>query len=109
VRESESLQDLLAPAHGPTTTPAPTPAEPTARASSPESTNTSNSSSHHSLDENGGKKPKKVHGLFQKAIGKIELGIGKITHNEHLIEKGEGLHAAGAAEIALAAQKAAGH
>ncbi|KAJ3043168.1 hypothetical protein HDV00_005784 [Rhizophlyctis rosea] len=75
------------------------------RSVSPESRESRKSTS--SIDSNGNKKPKKIHGLYQKAIGKIELGIGKITHSEHLKERGEELHAAGAAEIAQARERAA--
>ncbi|KAJ3288246.1 hypothetical protein HK104_008258, partial [Borealophlyctis nickersoniae] len=47
----------------------------------------------------GGKKPRKVHGVYNKALGKLEVGMGKILRDETLIAEGQERHAAGAAEI----------
>jgi len=80
------------------TTIRPTPSEVVA-----ESDESAHSDRAHSFED--GKKPKKVHALFQKAVGKIELGLGKLTHNEHLIERGEELKAAGAAEMEKVAEQ----
>jgi len=72
------------------------------RAVSPEAPSTDGSET----SDKAGKKPKKLTGLLHKAVGKIELGLGKITHNDHLVERGEELHAAGAAEMHAAKTKA---
>ncbi|KAJ3055999.1 hypothetical protein HK097_008488 [Rhizophlyctis rosea] len=103
VRESDILDDVA-----PATTSkqqdltAPSESQATERSISPESRLSSSS-----LDSEGNKKPKKLHGLLNKAVGKIEVGFGKVTRNTGLIEKGQEMHAAGAAEIAQARERAA--
>jgi len=53
-----------------------------------------------------GKKPKKSHALFDKTVGKLQTGVGKLLHSEPMVEHGHERVAAGAAELNLARETA---
>jgi len=66
----------------------------------------SSTSSQHDRDLKDGKKPRKSHALYDKTMGKLQSGVGKLLKSEHLVEHGHERVAAGAAEMNLARETA---